>query len=117
VTGADNSRYSWKRELQFAQGVSDLAVASVLVIAIELTVQWNNLTAVNDVADPSQMIPLFVAAGLFAHIGYVWVNPYHNAEVLEDLTQDMPEASTSSSGSRRRSRSRGSPDVVIIEDR
>ncbi|KAK0654777.1 hypothetical protein B0T16DRAFT_395663 [Cercophora newfieldiana] len=106
--------YSWKRELQFAQGVSDLAVVSVLVIAIELTIQWNNLTAVNDLADPAQMIPMVVSAGLFAHVGYVWVNPYHNAEIIEDLMKDMPEASNSSSGSRRRSRSRGSADVTVI---
>ncbi|KAK4443377.1 hypothetical protein QBC34DRAFT_337013 [Podospora aff. communis PSN243] len=108
--------YSWKRELQFAQGVSDLAVFSVLVIAIELTVQWNDLTAVNDLAEPAQMIPMVLAAGLFAHIGYVWVNPYHNIEILEDLAEDLPEPSTSSSGSRsRRNRSRGSgPDIAVV---
>lgn len=111
---ADPCRYSWKQELQFAQGVSDLAVLSVLVVAIELTVQWNNLTAVNELAEPAQMIPMVLAAGLFAHVGYVWINPYHNAEIVEDLMQDMPEASASSSGSRRRSRSRGSPDVTVV---
>jgi len=110
-------RYSWKRELQFAQGVSDVAVASVLVIAIELTIQWNDLTAVNDLADPAQMIPTFVAAGLFAHIGYVWMNPYHNAEILEDLMRDLPDASTSSSGSGSRRRSRSPGIAVVVEGR
>jgi len=102
--------YAWKRELQFAQGMVDTAVASVLIVGIELTVQWNGLTGVGDVVEPAQMVPLMVAAGLLAHVFYVWVNPYHNAEIVEDLMRDLPEASTSSSGSRR-SRS---PDIAVV---
>ena len=86
---------------------------SVLVIAIELTLQWNSVTDVNDVSTLGQLVPLMVAAGMVAHVPYVWFNPYHNAEILEDLLEDMPEAS-SSGGHSKRSRSHGSPAVEVV---
>ncbi|KAK3372708.1 hypothetical protein B0H63DRAFT_302670 [Podospora didyma] len=73
--------YPWRRGLQTLQALSNLTVTTTLVVAIELTIQWNNLTAVNDTSTVSQMVPLIIGAGLMAHVFYVWFNPRHDREI------------------------------------
>jgi len=99
-------RYAWKGSLQFIKTMLDLAVLSSVVVAIELTIQWNSLVDVNWVTTTSQTLPLVLGAGLVAHIGFVWVHPFHLLEILDDISADMPEvegteSSSSSGGSRR----------------
>ncbi len=109
--------YPWRRELQFVQSASDLAVVTVVVVAIELTVQWNNLNGVNDLSEASQTIPLIVAAGLCTHAVYAWINPFHSIEILDDMSADLPDMSTTSTSSssgrqeKRRRRSSGVRDA------
>ncbi len=78
-------------------------MATVVVIAIELTIQWNGLWGVNDVSTIAQAVPLIVSAGMAVHVFYVWIHPYHNFDILEDITPDLPElrggTTTSGSGS------------------
>ena len=53
------------------QTAANLIVASTIVAATELTIDWNNIKAVDDVSTAGQTIPLIVAAGLVANILYV----------------------------------------------
>ncbi|KAK3364543.1 hypothetical protein B0T25DRAFT_576781 [Lasiosphaeria hispida] len=92
--------YIWRRELQVAKATSDLTVASVLVAAIELTVQWNNLSDANWVSTTAQTVPLIVAAGLVVHSWYVWVNPYHDVEITDVIEADTSETISSTDTSR-----------------
>ncbi|KAK0702972.1 hypothetical protein B0T26DRAFT_876163 [Lasiosphaeria miniovina] len=73
--------YPWRRELQFLQNASNLTVLSVVVVAIGLTIQWNNLNGVSDLSTTSQLIPLIVAGGQLLHVLYVWFNPRHDREI------------------------------------
>ncbi|KAK3367433.1 hypothetical protein B0T24DRAFT_582127 [Lasiosphaeria ovina] len=63
------------------QNASNLTVLSVVVVAIELTIQWNNLNGVSDLSTTSQLIPLIVAGGQLLHVLYVWFNPRHDREI------------------------------------
>lgn len=39
-------------------------MAAVLTAAVELTIVWNNIGGVNEVADVAQMVPLLLSAGI-----------------------------------------------------
>ncbi|KAK3331474.1 hypothetical protein B0H66DRAFT_97898 [Apodospora peruviana] len=77
--------YPWRRELQFMQTVSNVTIATVVVVAVELTIQWNSLSEVNDVSTAGQTIPVVIAGGLLAHVLYVWVNPDHDRRIQRAL--------------------------------
>lgn len=50
-----------------------ITVASLMVAAAELTVQWNNITGVYDASTAAQLIPIVIASGLFAHILWIFL--------------------------------------------
>ncbi|KAI1106496.1 hypothetical protein F4804DRAFT_300839 [Jackrogersella minutella] len=58
--------------LQLLQTVFNLIVASLVVVATELTVRWNDINEVNDVSTAGQIIPVVISAGLFAHLFYIY---------------------------------------------
>jgi len=80
-----NVRYPWISTLRFLQATSNILVATTVIVATELTIQWNNLTDVNDVSTAGQTIPVILAAGLLAHVLYVWVNPDHDRVIRRAL--------------------------------
>ncbi len=57
--------------LELLQGVFRATVASLLVAAVELTIQWNDIQGVNDAGSAAQLIPLLVAAGMLARVAWV----------------------------------------------
>lgn len=85
LTDVHNGRYPGISVLQFFQATSNTIVAIVVIIATELTIQWNNLTDVNDVSTAGQTIPVIIAAGLLLHVLYVSVNPDHDKEIQRAL--------------------------------
>ncbi|KAL0930200.1 uncharacterized protein CTRU02_215020 [Colletotrichum truncatum] len=48
--------------------LSNVAVAATLTAAIELTVSWNDIQDVNNVADTAQTLPLFISVGFLIRI-------------------------------------------------
>ncbi|KAK3695697.1 hypothetical protein B0T22DRAFT_509020 [Podospora appendiculata] len=78
--------YAWRRTLQFWASVVETSVVSVVVVAVELTVQWNGLVGVGDVDTAAQTIPLVVAAGLLARVVYAWFFPGHDRKVRKALS-------------------------------
>ncbi|KAK3337675.1 hypothetical protein B0T19DRAFT_472530 [Cercophora scortea] len=78
--------YAWRRTLQFWASVVDTTVVSVVVVAVELTVQWNGLNGVGDVDTAAQTIPLVVAGGLLARVVYAWFFPAHDRKVRKALS-------------------------------
>ena len=48
-----------------------LAIASIVITATELTIQWNNLTGINDVSTAGQTIPLIIGATSIVRVLYV----------------------------------------------
>ncbi|KAK4208022.1 hypothetical protein QBC37DRAFT_248789, partial [Rhypophila decipiens] len=66
-------------DLGLLRAISDTIVFTIVIIAIELTIQWNNLTPeVSDISTSAQLVPLFVVAGFLLHALYVWFNPDHD---------------------------------------
>ncbi|KAK1757966.1 hypothetical protein QBC47DRAFT_317019 [Echria macrotheca] len=102
-----DEEFAWKGELEFIKTALDIAVLTVVVIAVELTIQWNNFD-VNDLSRADQTIPLIVASGLVVHVLYVWVYPYHIMEIIEDISADLPEVEL-----REKRGSDGSPEVSV----
>jgi hypothetical protein len=82
------------KQLQFLQTFSNLTVASVVVAATELSIQWNNLTDVNDVSTAGQTIPVIIAAGLVARVFYVFFWPDHDKEVSSHFKWDTSTDTT-----------------------
>ncbi|KAJ2902576.1 hypothetical protein MKZ38_000336 [Zalerion maritima] len=83
-----HSPRSWRRPieisnerrsgLQHLQNFFSFIVASVTVLAIELTVEWNGLSSnsnLNSIASVGQTIPLLVGLGLFLKTIYKWQYP------------------------------------------
>ncbi|KAK4241712.1 hypothetical protein C8A03DRAFT_40933 [Achaetomium macrosporum] len=59
--------------LQLLQSALNCTVASIIVAATELTIQWNNISGVNDVSTAGQIIPVIIAAGLVSRVVYVYL--------------------------------------------
>ncbi|KAH8891724.1 hypothetical protein GQ53DRAFT_865701 [Thozetella sp. PMI_491] len=81
----------------------NLIVTSIVTAATELTIQWNNIGGVNQVASAGQTIPMVIAIGMIAHIFYVyWVGDtsllHPREEVRLNKFYDAPDSSSSESG-------------------
>jgi hypothetical protein len=55
--------------------LSNLVVASVVVLATELTIKWNGLRGVNSLSSAGQTIPFIVGVGSLVRIFYVYAKP------------------------------------------
>ena len=64
-----------KKTLQQLQPLSNLVVASVVVLATELTIKWNSLRGVNTLSSAGQTIPFLIGVGSLVHVFYVYVKP------------------------------------------
>ncbi|KAM7200652.1 hypothetical protein V8F20_005154 [Naviculisporaceae sp. PSN 640] len=78
--------FPWRSPLQLLHAISNTIVFTVVILAVELTIQWNNLTGdVSDISTSGQLIPLFVVVGFLLHAIYVWFDPDHDKVIREAL--------------------------------
>ncbi len=68
--------------LQLLHSVFRLTAATVVVLAVELTIQWNDITGVGGVSTAAQLVALLVPAGLLIHV--LWIFLVRGQEVEED---------------------------------
>ena len=54
------------------KSVSDVAVASVVLVAVELTIKWNRIKGVNDPTKVDQLIPFFLGVFTIMRILYLF---------------------------------------------
>lgn len=64
-----------KKTLQKLQPLSNLVVASVVVLATELTIKWNGLRGVDTLSSAGQTIPFLVGVGSLVRVIYVYAKP------------------------------------------
>ena len=57
------------------QPLSNLVVATVVVLATELTIKWNALRGVNSLSLAGQTIPFIVGVGSLVRVFYVYSEP------------------------------------------
>ncbi len=50
-----------------------LTTASLVVVAAELSLQWNNINNVYDASTAAQLIPIILASGLLTHVFWVFL--------------------------------------------
>lgn len=114
VTVGDQKKRRRKKrrasELQIAavqelQSFLSLAVAGVVIAAIELTIQWSNIQGVGAIDTAAQTIPLVLASGLLIRCFYIWM-------FMSAVETDSDTSSFTTSGrgtSSHSSRARGIP--------
>ena len=74
-----------------------LAVASTIVAATELTIQWNDLTGINDISTAGQTIPLIIGLSALVRVLYVALvkeddnGEENNSNEGEDSNGDRPD--------------------------
>jgi hypothetical protein len=55
--------------------ISNVVVLTVLIAAVELSIQFNDIPAhVNDLSTSAQVIPLVLSAGFVVRIAYRWIS-------------------------------------------
>jgi hypothetical protein len=59
--------------LRELQTLANLVVASTVVAATELTIQWNNITGVGDLNSAGQLIPMLIGVGFVTRVVYIGV--------------------------------------------
>ena len=52
-----------------------LAVSTVVIVATELTIYWNNLSGVYELGSAGQLIPLVLGSMMLVHTLYRWIRP------------------------------------------
>jgi hypothetical protein len=65
-----------KKTLQKLQPLSNLVVATIVVLATELTIKWNRLRGVNTLSSAGQTIPFLVGVGSLVRVIYVYAKPF-----------------------------------------
>lgn len=83
-----------KKTLQQLQPLSNVVVASVVVLATELTIKWNGLRGVNTLSSAGQTIPFLIGVGSLVHLFYVYVKPI----ILRRFGRDESSESEPESG-------------------
>jgi len=81
-----------KKTLQQLQPFSNLIVATIVVLATELTIKWNSLRGVDTLSSAGQTIPFLIGVGALVHVFYVYVKPM----ILRRFGQDESAVSTKS---------------------
>lgn len=59
--------------LQQLRTISDVIVAAILTMAIELTISWNHIGGVDNLDTVAQLIPLVISAAYLLRSIYVWL--------------------------------------------
>lgn len=60
--------------MQQLRTILDLIVATIVIIAIELSISWNNISSVNNLDSAAQFIPFIISAAYFLRSFYVWLS-------------------------------------------
>jgi len=60
-----------------------LAVAIAVVVATELTIEWNEISGVGDISSAGQTIPMVIGIGLVTRIFYIAIFGDIDAEYRE----------------------------------
>ncbi|CRK37002.1 hypothetical protein BN1723_015981 [Verticillium longisporum] len=96
--------------VQDAKAFVKLAVLATLTAAVEMTVVWNRIPDVNDVADAAQMIPLVVVVGIIVRAIFLHFARAETASETSSGSRSRGQLSRRSSAaeSRRSSESRHS---------
>lgn len=58
--------------LQLLNMVQSVATATVVVVATELTIQWNDITGLNSLDSAGQLIPFVIGSGILVRVIYVF---------------------------------------------
>jgi hypothetical protein len=53
----------------------DDVTASIVVVATELTIQWNHISDINTLSSAGQLIPFVIGLGVVLRVLYVWLTP------------------------------------------
>ena len=73
LTAGDNDRKVQNEALQELQTLFDLAVAIIMITAVELVIQWNHLQRSNGMSTVAQLIPTIVSAGVLMRVFFLWL--------------------------------------------
>jgi len=57
--------------MQQAYTAITLAVATIVIVATELTIEWNGISGVGDISSAGQTIPMIIGIGLVTRILYI----------------------------------------------
>jgi hypothetical protein len=81
---SSNSRKVRLLALRKLQTFVNLAVASTVVAATELTIQWNGIEGVGDLNSAGQLIPMLIGVGLVTRVLYVGIIKRDDYDDSED---------------------------------
>jgi hypothetical protein len=54
---------------------NNFTTASIVVVATELTIQWNHISDINTLSSAGQLIPFVIGLGVVLRVLYVWLTP------------------------------------------
>lgn len=60
--------------LQLLDFVNKLITATIVVIAVELSIKWNRITGTSTLSSAGQLIPFVIGLGIILRILYVWIS-------------------------------------------
>ena len=82
-----------KKMLQQLQPLSNFIVASVVLLATELTIEWKGLRGVNLLSPAGQTIPFIIGIGSLLRVFYVYIKPTLKARFgCGDQTESSQQA-------------------------
>lgn len=76
--------------LQKLNLANNLITATTVVVATELTIEWNHITAVNTISSAGQLIPFVIGLGVVVRVLYVWRKPEPRPLPGSDVSPDEP---------------------------
>lgn len=72
--------------LQQLRTISDIIVAAILIMAIELVISWNHISGVDDLGNAAQLIPPVISGAYLLRSIYVWfLEPPQGRSPLSDF--------------------------------
>lgn len=100
--GFSSTTKSRIESLQQMRTISDIIVAAVVTMGVELVISWNNISGVNDVNNAAQLIPLVISAAYTFRSIYQWISGSPRKQTYYDgspyLTSGIGGSGTYSDG-------------------
>jgi hypothetical protein len=56
----------------FLHNAMRFGIAAVVIVAVELTISWNNIQGVYSAGPAGQLIPTVIGIGTFLRVIYIW---------------------------------------------